>query len=478
MIGNTNLRPALRGTRIYTYLAVDGGAGALELARLAGQQPTLRAVSSSRHADALLIVAPIAAPLLPAIKMLAQAMPPGGRILIFPTHAGQDETANMVVNALPSAQILSSLTPAAIAAALRAPVPPVALPDAPQIAEDLIDLPQEHEIATELAVLSLGPIQPFTAGPARFWLICDGEQVLECRIAVGYAARDIAGRMVANAWPEAAAVAAQLDPLAPIVSRLAFVRAIERLQGYTPPETTLLAREDALALERARNWLWWSVRLLRLLELAPLARQAQALAGALDAVCMQGVPEQHASLIPGSPFPAYHAEMQDALHACAHVAQTLAQRVRGDRWLRMRTAYIGVISAETAQKADISGPIFAAAQHGQGDVQARLLTRLTHTAAALNGVADRTHLTDDATTTSQGNWQVPAGEAHGRASGPRGDLSVRVVSDGGEHPVQVTWERPSAAALRLASVVLAGQKVADAEVILASLDLAMAEADG
>jgi NADH:ubiquinone oxidoreductase subunit D len=62
-------------------------------------------------------------------------------------------------------------------------------------------------------------------------------------------------------------------------------------------------------------------------------------------------------------------------------------------------------------------------------------------------------------------------------AGSRGDIGLFIESDG-ERLRQVVWQRPSAALLSLLPELLAGQKLADAEVILASLDLAMAEADG
>jgi len=52
------------------------------------------------------------------------------------------------------------------------------------------------------------------------------------------------------------------------------------------------------------------------------------------------------------------------------------------------------------------------------------------------------------------------------------------VSEGEEQPAHVEWQRPSAALLPLLPETVAGQKLADAEIIIASLDLAMAEADG
>ncbi len=72
----------------------------------------------------------------------------------------------------------------------------------------------------------------------------------------------------------------------------------------------------------------------------------------------------------------------------------------------------------------------------------------------------------------------PTGEAHATVEGPRGTIGIHIASSGGEKPVNVQWQRPSAMLLPLLPEILGGQLLADAEVIVASLGLAMAEADG
>ena len=73
-------------------------------------------------------------------------------------------------------------------------------------------------------------------------------------------------------------------------------------------------------------------------------------------------------------------------------------------------------------------------------------------------------------------WSAPPGKTEVAIAGPRGHLGLSLASDG--EGLQVAWRRPSAVLLGLLPELLAGQKLADAEVIIASLDLAMAEADG
>ncbi len=459
--------------------------GAHDLAALAGQQPLVMLVAAPRHADCLLVYEPLNAAFAPAAAELARGLPEGAPVILYrppDLPALTDETPGATV--FPHARRITACTAAALQAAYaqgRSDALPVAAAF-PSLRADLVDLPQEHELATEFTVFSLGPAQPFTAGPARFWLICDGEQVVQCRPVMGYAARGIAGQMHGMAWAAAAELAAWYDPLAPVASRLAFVQAVEHLQGITPNAASQGIREQALAVERAHNALWWSVRFLRLLALEPLARRAAQLAMALDAVLAGWTPEPIAAwLAPQRPAP---VTTPPDLASLARAVRDLAATVRRDRWLHLRTVGIGQINGAILHSAGVTGSALTASTSGAGDIQARLVARLTMAATTLTALAELAAAPQTTPTVAgrqkdqQADWYVPAGTATGAVAGPRGTLAVDVTSDGGIHPAHVAWHAPSAALLSLVPALLAGQKVADAEMILASLDLVTAEVDG
>ncbi|MBF6591584.1 MAG: hypothetical protein IVW57_13815 [Ktedonobacterales bacterium] len=475
-------------SRRQRYLPIDGGAGAQLFAALAGQSPLVREVASPRHADLLIIAEPLSAQLAPALATLARSVPQPARVLLVGAGGA---------SASPEARALFPDAPRvpgeiqAILAALTAParLPRLRLSDAaPADESPTISLPpkREREIATELAVLSLGPLQPFTAGPLRLWLICDGEQVLSCQVDAGYAARNIAGRMRESAWQDAAALAATLDPLAPVASRLAYVRALEALQRWQLPTRVAEAREAALAVERAENALWWCVRFFRLLKAPMLIAHTFPLATRLAAAGARLWPTLPPSawLLPQGDAPTVEASAVEALHGLAADIEHLARALSRQRLPQLRTREVGQLSAQRLTEAGVSsGPVLTASQSGAGDIQSRLLARLRMAATALREIAPgaRDAARGPARTPTESgapSWDVPAGEAEGAAEGPRGRLAVRVRSEGGTRPTEITWQRPSATLLPLLPEVLRGQKVADAEMIVASLDLAMAEADG
>lgn len=472
-----------RRRKLRRYLSVDGGGGAHLLAELASFDPYLQPVATPRHADLLLVVEPISQSLAPAVVELARAMPqPAGMLLVGESALSQQGGLVSASTLFPQARDVSLLTPVQIrdAALALEDLPLLILLDTPVPESTTISLPpkQERELATELAVLSLGPVQPFTSGPLRLLLACDGEQVLLVKVEAGYAHRGVAEAMTRAGWQEAADLASRLDPLAPLIGRFAYIRALEQLQGRQPPLSTIKFREALLALERAQNHLWWLVRFARLLAAAPLAARALRLATSLaKAVQHLEVPAATRWLVPQGGVKPVNTSAAPALHEIADSAMSVRNWIERNPWLGLRTRGVGLLNVARLEAAGVSGPVMQASKYGAGDAQSRLLARLETVSSDLRGAATvLSALNEDAG--SPNFWDVPAGDVQVTAEGPRGQLGLHLLSKGGVGPAQVAWQRPSAALLQLLPELLAGQKLADAEATLASLDLAMAEADG
>jgi NADH-quinone oxidoreductase subunit D len=71
----------------------------------------------------------------------------------------------------------------------------------------------------------------------------------------------------------------------------------------------------------------------------------------------------------------------------------------------------------------------------------------------------------------------PQGDAYVRAENPRGDFGVYLVSDGKEQPYRVKVRAPSFVSLQALKLMTVGHYVADACVILGSLDIVLGEVD-
>ena len=71
----------------------------------------------------------------------------------------------------------------------------------------------------------------------------------------------------------------------------------------------------------------------------------------------------------------------------------------------------------------------------------------------------------------------PKGESYARVESPRGDFGVYLVSDGDTKPYRVKVRSPSFTNLMALRRLLRGTYIADAVVVLGSLDIVLGEVD-
>ncbi len=216
MTGNANVTTRTRAgwlarlqQRPCRFVAIDGGSGAHIFAALAGCHPYVQQVASPRHADLLVIVEPVNQMLAPAVVELAKALPRPVRALLISTPGTELDHVTSTMQAditklLPGVQrtlqpSLDALLDTLLGFAQWPELEGIVASESEPL---LMQLPHkdEQELATELVVFSLGPLQPFTAGPLRLLLICDGEQVFSAQVESGYACRGIAQAMTQGDW--------------------------------------------------------------------------------------------------------------------------------------------------------------------------------------------------------------------------------------------------------------------------------------
>src|SRR5678816_2604119 len=71
----------------------------------------------------------------------------------------------------------------------------------------------------------------------------------------------------------------------------------------------------------------------------------------------------------------------------------------------------------------------------------------------------------------------PVGEAYGRIEAPKGELGFYLISDGGPNPYRYRVRPPSFINLTVLEDMCLGQTVADAVIILGSIDIVLGEVD-
>ena len=75
------------------------------------------------------------------------------------------------------------------------------------------------------------------------------------------------------------------------------------------------------------------------------------------------------------------------------------------------------------------------------------------------------------------NFKPKPGEAYGRVEGPKGELGFYVISDGSLNPYRYRVRPPSFINLTVLEDMCLGQTIADAVIILGSVDIVLGEVD-
>ena len=398
---------------------------------------------------------------------------------------------------------------------------------------------EEHELATEDLTLSIGPEHPAIYGPLRLILILDGEQVAAVQADPGYAHRGLEKAVEGVRPSQVVAFGEALDGLAPLTGATVVAQALESLLSFEPlPMRAAYLRLVALEIERIASHLFATARLLRTLALAGQANQLlgirHKIVEALEA--FTGNPTRFSKpaggyIVPGGVDNDATKEasllLQEAISPLPNwVRQKLDPPLRR-QWLsrysfESRLRNIGTLTAENATAWGVSGPNlrasgvnfdgrtlnfnpnfnnpnlayqaleFRPATIYQGDCLARYRLRLIEIAvsatlvkAALDNLPSGLHrISSFEVDQARFNFdpaQSPA-EVSSWVESPRGLLGAHLSLSSNSNKGSIVVERlhfssPSWRHYSLLPDLLVNERLADALVIINTLDIAPDEAE-
>jgi len=171
--------------------------------------------------------------------------------------------------------------------------------------------------------------------------------------------------------------------------------------------------------------------------------------------------------------------------------------------VRIRGEGVGVLTPEQAIAYSASGPVlrasgvpydvrraepygiydrfdFDVAVRYHGDVYDRYLIRMDEVRQSLRIIQQALQQIPEGPIMAgkpQYQHRVPAGESYGRVEGPKGELGFYVVSTGKTNPWRYHVRAPSFINLTALAEMCKGHKVADAVIILGSIDIVLGETD-
>jgi NADH-quinone oxidoreductase subunit D len=371
----------------------------------------------------------------------------------------------------------------------------------------------EH-LRTDLTSWVVGPYHGALPGPMRVHLKLDGEVVVAGVVETGFLHRGLEKALELHPWRSTIPYMDHLDPESAVFGELVLCLAVEEIVGIVVPPRAQRIRVILAELTRLSCHLGFIARVARAVGsdtmLHYVLRDREKV---LDLLELQTGSRASLNFLR---FGGVVADVTEGFMERVHeTVDMLRVRLKEyndlftfNRAFVKRTANVGIISSEFAKHLGISGPNARAAglpydvrksypycgydqldfhiplgkgEGGtQGDSLDRFLLRLREIALGIDLLKQAVESLPRGPFWKESlmdNFEVPAGEAYVRVESPRGMLGCHLVSDGGKNPSRVQFRVPTLPLLQAVPDLLVGGRLEDLPVILASLDLGIAEAD-
>jgi NADH-quinone oxidoreductase subunit D len=377
-------------------------------------------------------------------------------------------------------------------------------------------------LKSEPFVVNVGPQHPSTHGVFRLRLTLDGEKIIDADMVMGYLHRSMEKLAEERTYTQNIPFTDRTDYIAAMTGNLAYVMAVEKLMGIEVPERALWLRTIMSELQRfashciavgifANDCGAWQTPVMhmfrdreKILDLFEMACGARL---TLNYMRIGGVSKD----IPPEWLPLARKLLTDLPQRLAEYESLLLE----NEIIVARSRGIGVLTAEEAMAYSVSGPLLRAsgvawdirkadpyaaydkvdfdiAVGTNGDVFDRFVVRLAEMRQGLRILEQALERMPEGpvharlSTATVQPWgapvaplalRPPVGESYARIESPRGELGFYIVSDGGPAPFRFHIRSPSFINLSPLAKMSIGGTVADAIVILGSVDIVVGEVD-
>ena len=366
---------------------------------------------------------------------------------------------------------------------------------------------RERDNAIDMMV-NMGPQHPSTHGVFRLLIWIDGERVVKAEPHIGYLHRGSEKLCEGELYSQIITLFDRMDYIANLNSELAFCLAVEKLMALEVPDRAECIRVILCELNRiASHMLFYGVYGLDAGAMTPILygfRERERIQSLFESVTgarmmhnyirVGGVKED----LPGD-FRQRMSTLMDQLKRGIEECDSLLTE---NEMFLVRTKGIGPMSGEDALDFGVTGPSLRASgvledvrlsepysiydrfDFGipvgtDGDCWDRFYVRLEEMRQSLSIVEQAMQQMESGPVMAKIRRiaRPPKGEVYVRSESPRGDLGVYLVSDGADRPYRVKVRTPSFANLQALQHMLRDAYVADAVVILGSIDIVLGEVD-
>ena len=365
----------------------------------------------------------------------------------------------------------------------------------------------EHSDAIDLMV-NMGPQHPSTHGVFRLVIWVDGERIVRVEPHIGYLHRGSEKICESEQYNQIVTLFDRLDYVGNLNNELAFCLAVEKLTETVVPERAEYIRVILCELNRiASHMLFYGVYGLDAGATTPMLygirerERGQELFESVTGARMMhnyirigGVKED----VPAD-FEKNVRKLLDDLKQGVEECDSLLSQ---NEMFLARTKGVGVISGDEALDYGVTGPALRASGvvedvrvtdpysiyerfdfgipvGSMGDCWDRYFVRVEEMRESIKIIEQALYELPKGEISAKVRRIVrpPAGDVFIRTESPRGDLGVYIVSDGSDKPYRVKVRPPSFANLQALEYMLKDTYIADAVLVLGSIDIIMGEVD-
>ena len=369
--------------------------------------------------------------------------------------------------------------------------------------------PTEQADALDLMV-NMGPQHPSTHGVFRVVIWVDGERIARAEPHIGYLHRGSEKLCEGELYSQIITLFDRLDYVGNLNCELAFVLAAEKLMSVEAPERAEYIRVILSELNRiASHMLFYGVYGLDVGAMTPVLygfRERERIQELFESVTGARMMHNYFRIggvkddLPADFPQRMHRLMEQLNQGIAECDELLSQ----NEMFLARTKGIGTISAQDALDFGMTGPALRASGVPEdvrisepysiydrfdfgipvgtyGDCWDRYYVRVEEMRQSMR-IIEQAMAQMEAGPIVASDRRIarprpPKGEVYVRTESPRGDFAVFLVSDGSDKPYRVKVRAPSFANLQAFQHLLRDAYVADAVVILGSIDIILGEVD-
>jgi NADH-quinone oxidoreductase subunit D len=364
----------------------------------------------------------------------------------------------------------------------------------------------------ELLEIALGPHHPSTHGVFRMDVVLDGERVVKLKPVFGYLHRNHEKIAEHASYLASMPYTDRLDYICPLSNNWAYALAVEKLVGIPVPERAEYIRVITAELTRLVNHsatlgfltqemgasgtpLMYAFR-----EREKILDLFEALTGSRMMCNYMRFGGCRVELPPGW-LEQTNKIVTDGFPRFLDQLDTL---LTGNEIFMARAQGVGVLKAETAVNAGITGPMLRASgvnydirkvdKYGiyerfdfkvplgeHGDVYDRYMIRMLEMRESLKILEQALRdipagpIMDPKTKIR--NFKPKPGESYGRIESPKGELGFYLISNGAANPYRYRVRPPSMINLTALEEMCRGSSVADTVVIFGTTDIVLGEVD-